>query len=259
MRIIITHLALLAVTVGLAATARAAADVPVFELRTYTTEPGTLDVLLARFRDHTAKLLEKHGITNVAYWVPADAKDGAGNKLVFLLAHKSRDAAAAAWREFSADPEWQAVVKAGGASVKSVTKVETVFLAATDYAPAFTPGAGNGAAPRVFELRTYTTPEGGLDALDARFRGGETALFAKSGMTGVTFTHPLDADQGAGHTLIYLLAHANREAAIASWKAFRENPEWVKMKADSEKAAGGPLTSKTQSVFLTPTDFSLTK
>jgi hypothetical protein len=259
MRKTIARLAVLTATLGFAAPAHAAGDIPVFELRIYTAMPGKLDAVLARFRDHTCRMFARHGMVNLGYWVPADAKDGAGEKLVYLLAHPSREAANAAWTAFRADPEWQAVRAASEANGKIVAKTESVFLAATDYAPAFAPGAGNGAAPRIFELRTYTTPEGGLAALDARFRGGETDLFVKSGMTRVTFTHPLDADQGAGHTLIYLLAHANREAAIASWKAFRENPAWVKMKADSEKAAGGPLTTKTVSLFLSPADFSPTK
>lgn len=252
---------LLALLVLLAASGRAADSAGVYELRTYTTEPGRLDALLARFRDHTVKLFEKHGITNLAYWVPADAKDGAGSKLVYIVAHQSREAAAANWKAFGADPEWKAVQKAsetpenGG---KITAKVESVFVAATSFSPAFKVSAEK--TPRVFELRTYTTPdEARLAALDARFGGGETALFAKAGMTGVVFTHPLDADKGAGHTLIYLLAHANRDAATASWKSFREDAVWVKMKADSEKAAGGSLTTKTESMFLTPVDFSPTK
>ena len=260
MRKILCPLALFLVFLGFAVTARAAgaADTRVFELRTYTTEPGKLDALLARFREHTMTIFARHGMTNVAYWVPADAKDGAGGKLVYLLAHESREAAKASWAAFSADPEWQAVRSASEAGGKIVTKVESVFLAPTDFCPAVVGGGGGkDAAARVFELRTYTTPEGKLDALDARFRGGETALFAKSGMTGIGYFHPLDADHGAGHTLIYVLAHASREAAAASWKAFRDDPEWVQMKATSEK--DGKLTTQTESMFLTPADFSPTK
>ena len=251
-------LALLAFT-GLTALAlraeNAAVPAPVYELRTYSTLPGRLPALLARFRDHTCQLFTKHGMTNLAYWTPADAKDGAGDKLVYLLAHASREAAAASWKKFQADPEWKAARTASEADGKIVAKVESVFLAATDYSPAIAPVAKNPA--RIFELRTYTTPdEARLAALDARFRGGETALFAAAGMTGIVYTHPLDADKGAGHTLIYLLAHADRDAAKASWKKFRDDPAWVKMKADSEKAAGGSLTSKTESLFLVPVDFS---
>lgn len=61
-----------------------AADARVYELRTYTATRGNLDKLLARFRDHTLKIFEKHGITHVGYWVPMEAKDGAGEKFVYL-------------------------------------------------------------------------------------------------------------------------------------------------------------------------------
>jgi hypothetical protein len=43
-----------------------------FEIRTYTTEPGKLDALNSRFREHTTKLFEKHGMTNIGYWTPVD-------------------------------------------------------------------------------------------------------------------------------------------------------------------------------------------
>ena len=233
---------------------QAAEPVGVYELRTYTTEPGKLEALLARFRDHTLGLFARHGLTSLGYWVPLDPKDGAGHKLVYLLAFPSRAAAATAWKEFRADPEWQSVRAASEANGKIVVQVDSVFLTAADYSPAIK--TSQSTSPRVFELRTYTTPGGGLPALDARFGSGETELFANAGMTGVFFTHPLDLDQGAGQTLIYLLAHANREAAAASWQRFRTDPIWVKMKADSEKAAGGPLTTKTESMFLAPVDFS---
>jgi len=111
-----------------------------------------------------------------------------------------------------------------------------------------------GAPARVFELRTYTASPGKLDALNARFRDHTIALFKKHGMEVVAFWEPLDKEAGAGEKLIYMLAHPSRAAADASWKAFRDDPEWIKVKADSEK--GGPLTTKIESVFLAGTDYS---
>lgn len=229
---------------------------PVYELRTYTATPGNTAAVLARFRDHTTRIFEKHGMQNVGYWVPADEKDGAANKLVYLLAHKSREAAKASWQAFSADPEWQAVQKKSEAGGKIVAKAESVFLVSTDFSKAMDAGNSKGAA-RVFELRTYTTPEGKLPDLDARFRNHTIALFAKHGMTNLGYFHPMDANKGAGNTLVYFLAYPTREAATASWKKFRDDPTWVKAKDESEK--NGKLTTKTESVFLIPTDFSKVK
>jgi len=107
---------------------------------------------------------------------------------------------------------------------------------------------------RVFELRTYTAPPGKLDSLNARFRDHTIALFKKHGMEIVGFWEPLDKEAGAGEKLVYMLAHQSRAAAEASWKSFRDDPEWVKVKADSE--VGGALTTKIESVFLAATDYS---
>lgn len=226
---------------------------PVYELRIYYTHPGKLPDLLTRFRDHTCKIFERHGMVNIGYWVPLEQKDG--DKLVYLLKHASRDAAKASWKAFGADPEWQAVAKASEANGKIVMKVDSTFLESTDFSPAQIPVL---TANHVYELRTYTCNEGKLGALDARFRDHTCGIFARVGMTNVLYTHPLDADKGAGSTLVYLIAHANRDAAKASWKAFLADPEWVKAR-DASEANGKLLTKSPDSVFLTPTDFSALK
>ena len=248
----------LALILGWGATSAVAPAAPdsgrVYELRTYTATPGNLAAVVARFRDHTVKLFEKHGMVNVGYWTPADEKGGAADKLIYMLEHKSREAAKASWKTFGADPEWQAVRKTTEANGKIVAKGESVFLEATDFSKPMNAG-GRGGAPRVFEMRTYTAAEGKLAALDARFRDHTLALFAKHGITNLGYFHPLDADKGAGKTLIYFLAFKSREAAAASWQAFRDDPAWTKARLESEK--NGKLTAKApESVYLLPTDFS---
>ena len=104
----------------------------VFELRTYTTYEGKLDDLLARFRNHTTKLFEKHGMTNVGYWVPADAPQSQ-NTLIYVLAHPSREAATKNWASFQADPEWVKVRTDSEAQGKINEKVVSVFMNPTDY------------------------------------------------------------------------------------------------------------------------------
>lgn len=104
----------------------------VFELRTYTSPPGKLNDLHARFRGHTLELFEKHGMTNIGYWVPTDAplKD---NTLIYIVAHESREAAARSWKAFSSDPEWQKVRTASEVNGRIVEKVDSVFMTAIDY------------------------------------------------------------------------------------------------------------------------------
>jgi hypothetical protein len=106
----------------------------VLELRTYTCYEGKLPDLLARFRNHTMSIFEKHGMTNIAYWVPQDSP-AHENTLIYVIAHPSRDAAKKNWAAFIADPEWQKVQKESEANGKLVSKVESVFMDPTDFSP----------------------------------------------------------------------------------------------------------------------------
>lgn len=106
---------------------------------------------------------------------------------------------------------------------------------------------------RVFEIRTYTTHDGKLDALNARFRDHTQRLFARHGITSVAYWTPTDAPSSK-NTLIYVLAHPDRDAAKRNWDAFRTDPEWQEARTASE--ANGPIVSKVESVFMQPTDYS---
>ncbi len=242
-----------AVVLGIAAVSAAAEqEKRVFELRTYFSPPGRLDDLQARFRDHTLKLFEKHGMTNIGYWVPIENPD---NKLVYLLAYPSREAHEASWKAFFADADWQDVRKKTEANGPIVAKVESVLLGPTDYSPEVKPAE---TGERVFELRTYTASAGNLGNLNARFRDHTLRLFEKHGMTNVGYWNPLEGQSGAGETLVYILAHRSVDAAKASFDAFRQDPDWLAARKASEDKAGGPLTVKdgVKSVFMKATDFS---
>ncbi len=120
----------------------------VFELRTYTAADGKLDALHARFREHAAAVFEKHGMTNIGYWVPASNDD---NAVVFLLAYPSHAARKAAWSAVAADPEWLRVRTRTDGKGKLVDSIEEVFLTPTDDCPVVRPTRG--IAARTFELR----------------------------------------------------------------------------------------------------------
>jgi hypothetical protein len=106
----------------------------VFEMRTYYAPAGKMKDLQARFRDHTSKLFEKHGITIIGFWTPTDPKE-AEVKLIYILAYPSKAAADKSWAEFRKDPDW---IKAKTESEKNgslVEKVESVFMKPTDFSP----------------------------------------------------------------------------------------------------------------------------
>jgi len=104
----------------------------VFELRVYHALEGKLPDLLKRFREHTTKLFERHGLKNVAYWTPMD-DPAKSNTLIYILAHPSREAAAANWKAFQADPEWIEVRDKSEANGKIVERVDSTFMTKTDF------------------------------------------------------------------------------------------------------------------------------
>src|ERR1700722_8898963 len=106
----------------------------VFENPTYTAEPGKLEAMHARFRDHVLRIFDKHGITSVGYFAPTD-EQLSKNTLIYILAFPSREAAKKSWEEFRNDPEWQNVRKESEVNGKLVAKMESVFVEPTDYSP----------------------------------------------------------------------------------------------------------------------------
>jgi hypothetical protein len=114
--------------------AHAQASKHVYELRTYTAPDGKLGELHARFRDHTIRIFNKHGMKSVMYMQPQDAPDSA-NTLIYVLEHPSREAAKKAWADFQADPEWVKVSAESQVNGRIVSKVVSVFGDPTDYSP----------------------------------------------------------------------------------------------------------------------------
>ena len=131
-----------------------------------------------------------------------------------------------------------------------------LFLAGTWYGSEHAAVHAQGSSDKVYELRTYHTYEGKLDALLSRFRDHTVDIFNKHGMTSVGYWVPTD-EPLKGKTLVYILSFPSREAATKSWAEFRNDPEWKKVQTASE--ANGKIVEKVDSVFMTPTDFSKIK
>jgi len=106
---------------------------------------------------------------------------------------------------------------------------------------------------RVFELRTYTAPDGKLEELHNRFRKDTLRIFTRHHMTNVAYFRPMDAP-AKDNTLVYLLAHPSREEAKKNWAEFQADPEWQKV--NTETQVNGRIVSKVESVFLEPADYS---
>lgn len=222
-----------------------------YEMRVYYAPEGKLENLHTRFRDHTLKLFEKHGIKNVGYFVPEG--ENPERKLVYFLSYPNKEAREKSWKAFFADPDWQKAAKASEEKGSLVAKVDQAYLQPTDYSPKLKiENRGN----RVFELRTYTTPPGKLEDLNARFRNHTVKLFAKHGMENVVYWTKTPDQKDANTTLIYLLAHKDKAAAKKSFDSFRQDADWLKARTESEKNGSLTVPNGVKSEFLVPTDYS---
>lgn len=221
----------------------------VYEVRIYYPTPGKYAEIVDRFRQYTTKIFEKHGMENIGYWTPTDT---ARKELIYILAYPSREARDASWKAFGSDPEWKAVVAKTEANGKLVDHIDQIFMTEADFSPTVKTTAKS--PERTFELRTYTATPGNLENLLTRFRAHTVKLFEKHGMTNVAYWVTQEKDGATQPKLVYILAHASEASGKASFDAFRKDPDWVKVKADSEK--NGPLTTKVESVYMKPTDYS---
>jgi hypothetical protein len=225
------------------------ADNRYFEMRIYYCHPGRLDALLERFTNHTTKIFEKHGMTNVGYWVPTNNTE---NTLYYILAYPSKAARDSSWKHFSSDPEWKIVSKKSEETGKIVAKVKSVFMNATDFSPKIKPSRG--AIDQTFELRTYTQLTGRNPAILARFRDHTMKIFKSHDIKNIAYFMTVEKDSTIQSKLVYLVAHSSEEAAKANWSAFGNDPKWKQASTDSEK--DGKIIEKIESVFMTPTAFS---
>jgi hypothetical protein len=104
----------------------------VYELRTYTCFEGKLEDLKKRFRDHTIRIFQRHGMESIGYWVPDDPEKSK-TTLMYIISHASREQANQNWKDFSSDPEWKKVAADSEANGKIVQKVDRVFMNPTDF------------------------------------------------------------------------------------------------------------------------------
>jgi len=115
---------------------------------------------------------------------------------------------------------------------------------------------GSKTSQHVYELRIYHVNEGKMDALIARFGDHTDAIFRRHNMKSIGFWRPEDAPYSQ-NLFVYILEHPSREEARKNWAAFQADPEWKKVKADSELQ--GPLADHIDSYFIDPTSFSALK
>ncbi len=227
-------------------------DTLCYELRIYYCEKGRLNNLLSRFRNHTTKLFEKHGMTNVGYWTPLENVD---DKLYYILSYPNRAARDASWKAFGSDTTWQRVQKESQLDGKIVAKVESIFLKSTDFSPNNFKSSANST---IWEFRIYTPTPNNLDFLLERFRSSTVKRFEQYGITNKMYW-TTDTDKPEDKKLYYFLTHPSTDAQKIAFDKVRNDPEGIEIRKASEVKGGGPLTVKIESIFMYPTDFSKLK
>lgn len=256
---------------------RVDAQSPLYELRVYQPSEGKQKDLLVFIETQGMRLSKAHGLDIVAAFVPLSSDD---ERIVTLVRHKDRATCDRNYEKMMADPQTRAAFQEAFPAGPPVQSLARVFLKTTDYSPDLTiESPGN----RVFELRSYIASSGNLEPLNARFRNHTMKLFSKHSMNNVIYWN-IDDDgtmkavellaavspknQSAaeiskelpsqGNALVYFLTHASQDAAKASFDAFRQDPDWISVRTESEKKAGGSLTAGggVKSWFLMPTEFS---
>jgi len=220
-----------------------------YELRIYYCNEGKLPTLETRFRDHTTKLFEKHGMENIGYWTPTTENNSV---LYYVLGYPSKEAREASWKAFMADPEWQSVMKESELNGKIISKIESKFMTLN---PELTKKIKKKQAnpERLFEMRTYYLLPGRYPNIVARFRDHTRKLFENQGMENIMYFETIEKD-GAQPTLLYFLAHKDADAAKKSWDGFRNDPNWIKARDASEES--GKIVEKVESIIMKPTDYS---
>lgn len=226
-------------------------DTRYYEMRIYYCHPGKLDDLITRFKNHTTKFFEKHGMENIGYWLPVNNEQ---NALYYILAYPNKAARESSWTAFRNDPGWQEVARKSEENGKIVSKVTSIFMSASEISPAIKPSSKG--ADRSFELRTYHCAPGKLDDLTKRFKNHTFGFFKKYGMQNIGYWVKEDS-ASTKKDMIYMLAYKSEAEAKKSWSEFTKDPKWIKAKTESEK--NGKIVESVESVYLKPLEFSTIK
>lgn len=221
-----------------------------YEIQIHYAEPGRLRYLQNRYRQFALPLYRKHNIQVEGFWSPLDPKD---ERIVSILSYYNKTTWLRSTKDFLRDPRWKKGIEDSESVGRLEDHTEKHFLSPTDFSQVKFPRSNS--KGRVFELRIYNATPGKLPNLLERFRSHTCKLFEKYGMTNLWYWTVVDA-YPPQETLIYFLAHPSQEAGLKAFTDFRNDPEWIKVRQDSEDKAGGSLTTKVESLYLKPLDFS---
>jgi hypothetical protein len=212
--------------------------------------------------DRTTSYLQKG-------WLPAAARAGIqpvgffsavvapeAPFILSLASYPSFEAIAAAHEKIAADKEFQAAADEFNSMTElSYIRMENSLLWAFPSMPVVeVPPAGAGRAARIFELRTYESPnEKASDRKVKMFGDGEIAIFRKSGMLPVFFGQTIFGSNLPN--LTYMLAYDDLAARDRTWRAFGADPDWQKLRS-TPGLSDAEIVNNISNAILRPLPFS---
>ena len=214
----------------------------IHELRLYETVPGKLPALNDRFAKHTVRLFKKHGVRMLGFWTD---EIGSTNLLSYIVSFETSADREDTWKSFRADPEWIAVRAETEKDGPLLARVRNTIMKLTPYSPEPVINSN------VQELRVYQSMPGKLDALNDRFANHTIPLFEKHGIENIGYWTD---DVGTSEQLIYMLGYPSLGDREKSWASFQADPEWQKVRAETEK--DGVLTAKAVNTIIRLTPYS---
>ena len=160
---------------------------------------------------------------------------GDSTDLYLLLPHSSIESLAGFSAALAADKPFQQAGEAVIHAPKSdpaFQRYESSLLLAFDGFPQVK--APTQAAGRLLQLRIYESHnnERARKKIQMFNQGGELAIFARTGMTGVFFGQTLIGSKLP--CLTYMLGFPDEEAQKKAWDTFRNDPEWKKLSKEDE-------------------------
>jgi hypothetical protein len=161
----------------------------------------------------------------------------------------------AVWRELAADPDWAAAVTELEKDGPAFYREDSRLLVATSFSPPVKPAAPGDPLHKIFELRIYEAPTWRqLGYLHERFAGGEIELFHKSGIHPVLYADTLIGPNQPN--MAYLIPFESQAQREKAWAAFRDDPDWQKLRDESIRK-GGEIVRNITNLILTPAKFSM--
>ena len=214
----------------------------IYELRLYETVPGKLSALDDRFAKHTVGFFKKYGVRMLGFWTD---EIGRTNLLSYIVTFESSAEREAIWTAFRGDPDWLKVRAETEKDGPLLARVRNTIMKLTPYSPEPVINSN------VQELRVYQSMPGKLDALNARFANHTIPLFEKHGIENIGYWTD---DVGTSEQLIYMLGYPSLGDREKSWASFQADPEWQRVRAETEK--DGVLTAKAVNTIIRPTPYS---